>query len=402
MSTVDFRRDFPFFQHHPEVTFLDNAATTQKPQTVVEALTRFYTEGCAPVGRSAYRIARQADRQYRAARQTAARFLGADASGIVFTKSATESANLIARSFAQPRLCQGKNIVITAWEHNSNYLPWVEVCRETGAELRVACPDSGADVLPVLDALTDAHTVLVSCTAASNVLGDALPLPEIAALCRRKHIPLALDGAQYVAHHTTDVRALDCDFLFFSGHKVYGPSGCGVLYVRPELLGEMTPFLLGGGMICGDDPTCYAPGNGRFEAGSPDAAAFIGLAAALDSLGQQGMDRICAHDQTLAHRMQDGFRALAHRGVQLLGHPAPDAVVYTFVCPGVHPFDLACLLNAHNIAVRSGKMCAQHLFDALGQPHGGVRASLACYNTTEDIDRFFNGLEDALNRLQRK
>ncbi|MBQ9083694.1 MAG: cysteine desulfurase [Clostridia bacterium] len=401
MSAVHFRRDFPFFQHHPETVFLDSAATAQKPQAVIDALTRFYAEDCAPVGRSAYKAARQADRRYRTARQTIARFLDADAAGIIFTKSATESANLLARAFARPKLCKGKNIVITAWEHNSNYLPWVEICRESGAELRVARPVSGPDFPVVLDTLTDEHTVLVSCTAASNVLGDTIPLAEISALCRQKQIPLALDGAQYVAHHPVDVQTLGCDFLFFSGHKVYGPTGSGVLYVRPELLDEMAPFLLGGGMICGDDPECYAPGAGRFEAGSPDTAAFIGLAAAIDYLNTLGRDAICIHEQALARQMQDGFRALSHR-VQLLGQPAPDASVYTFVCPGAHPFDLACLLNGHGIAVRSGKMCAQHLFDALGQPLGGVRASLACYNTAEDLHRFFNGLEDALNRLQRK
>ena len=400
--SMDFRRDFPFFQHHPELVYLDNAATTQKPQSVIDALTRFYSEDCAPVGRSAYKTARQADRQYRTARQTIARFIGADTSEIVFTKSATESANLIAHSFARPRLDKHKNIVITAWEHNSNYLPWVEVCRETGAELRVACPTSGADFPSELDALTDEHTILVSCTASSNVLGDAIPLADISALCRKKQIPLALDGAQYVPHHPTDVRALGCDFLFFSGHKLYGPAGSGVLYVHPELLGEMSPFLVGGGMICGDDPDCYAPGFQRFEAGSPDAVAFIGLAAAMDYLHGHGWDIVQTHERALSRQMQDGFLTLACRGVQVLGTPAPDATVFAFVCPGVHPFDLACLLNGHNISVRSGKMCAQHLFDALGQPNGGVRASLACYNTADDIRRFFAGLENALNRLQRK
>ncbi len=402
MSIPDFRRDFPFFRYHPELVYLDSGATTQKPQVVIDALTRFYTGDCAPVGRSAYKTARQADRQYRTARQTIARFIGADASEIVFTKSATESANLIARSYARPKLSSGKNIVITAWEHNSNYLPWVEVCRETGAELRVARPASGADFPSALNALTDEHTVLVSCTAASNVLGDAIPLTEIAALCRRKQIPLALDGAQYVPHHPTDVRNLDCDFLFFSGHKLYAPTGSGILYVRSARLHGMSPFLVGGGMICGDDPDCYSPGVQRFEAGSPDTAAFIGLAAAMEHLNTLGWDAICAHERDLSRQMQDGFRALAPCGVQLLGTPAPDASVFTFVCPGVHPFDLACLLNAHNIAVRSGKMCAQHLFDALEQPHGGIRVSLACYNTAEDIHRFFNGLENVLHRLQRK
>lgn len=402
MTAADFRRVFPFFQHHPELIYLDSAATAQKPQAVIDALTRFYTTDCAPVGRSAYKLARHVDRQYRAARQTIARFIGADADEIIFTKSATECANLIARSYVRPRLCAGKNIVITALEHNSNYLPWVEVCRETGAELRVARPITCADLPDTLDALTDTHTVLVSCTAASNVLGDAVPLAEISALCRRKQIPLALDAAQYVPHHPTDVRQLDCDFLFFSGHKLYGPAGSGILYARSAVLDEMAPFLVGGGMICGDDPDCYAPGSARFEAGSPDAAAFIGLAAAMEQLNALGWDALCAHEQNLSRRMQDGFRMLESRGVRLLGNPAPDAPVFTFVCEGIHPFDLAYLLNGHNIAVRSGKMCAQHLFDALKLPNGGLRASVACYNTAEELDRFFNGLEDALNRLQRK
>jgi SufS family cysteine desulfurase len=400
--SMDVRRDFPFFHHHPELVMLDNGATTQKPQHVIDALTRFYSADCAPVGRSAYKTARQADRLYRTARQTIAAFIHADVSGIVFTKSATESANLLARAYAQPKLSPDKNIVITAWEHNSNYLPWAEICRETGAELRVARPTSGAGFPAALDALTNEDTVLVSCTAASNVLSDAIPLAEISALCQKKQIPLALDGAQYVPHHPTDVRALGCDFLFFSGHKLYGPSGSGILYIRPELLGEMSPFLVGGGMICGDDPDCYAPGADRFEAGSPDTAAFIGTAAAMDYLNHIGWDALQAHERDLSRQMLDGFHALAPHGVRLLGTPAPDAVVFTFVCPGVHPFDLACLLNGHNIAVRSGKMCAQHLFDALAQPNGGVRVSLACYNTADDVQRFFTGLEHALNRLQRK
>lgn len=397
------REDFPIFTHHPELIYLDNAATSQKPQCVIDAICNFYAEANAPAGRSTYRLARQADRAYRDARQTLGQFIGAQTDEVVFTKSATESANIIARSFALPRLFPQNNIVVTAMEHNSNLLPWAEICRERGAELRIVeLNPSGIPDLTDFDAKADENTVLAACSCASNVLGNAIPYPEIAALCRQKGIPLALDATQLAAHHPLDVGQMGCDFLFFSGHKMYGPTGAGILYAHKNRLQEMNPFLTGGGMIDGDDVTRYASGFQRFEAGTPDVAARIGLAAAVEYLGGIGWDALQPHERHLAQQMQQGFRALERYGIRLLGNPAEDAAVFSFVCPGVHPFDLACLLNGYGIAVRSGKMCAQTLFQRMNCAEGCVRASLALYNTSADIAAFFTGLEAALKKLQRR
>ncbi|RRD96239.1 cysteine desulfurase [Clostridiales bacterium COT073_COT-073] len=398
MMKNKWRNDFPFFAGNPGLVYFDNSATTQKPQIVIDTLCRFYTDENAPISRSAYTLSRKAEQKSETARQIVATFLGAKKGEIVFTKSATEAANIVAATYAARRLTSRHNIVVTALEHNSNFLPWRQICAGARAELRVVkITQEGCLDLEDLEQKIDDQTIIAAVTCASNFLGSKTEYERVAEICKQHRVSLVLDAAQLVAHQRIDVRHINCDFLFLSGHKMYAPAGIGVLYVKEEHLVEMNPLLVGGGIVSGQD-FCFVENSAKFEAGTQDVAARLGLASAIQYLQQINENEVAEHEHNLCSYVHSGFQHVEKYGVKMLGNQVVELPIFSFICEKAHFFDIAALLNHFQIAVRSGSLCAQNAFSQMGI-EGCVRISLGLYNTFDEVDIFFNALELSLRKL---
>jgi cysteine desulfurase/selenocysteine lyase len=390
------RRDFPILNslvHGKPLVYLDNAATTQKPQSVIDALRVYYETQNSNIHRGVHHLSEVATKAYESARLKVQRFLGAaDSKEIIFTRGATEAINLVAHSFARPRVAAGDEILVTHMEHHSNIVPWQMLRDEKGIALKVAPIDDRGDlILEEFEKLISPRTKLVAVTHVSNALGTINPVKKIVELAHRRGVPVLLDGAQAVPHLAVDVRALDCDFYTFSGHKLYGPTGIGVLYGKAALLEAMPPYQGGGDMILSVtfEKTRYNHLPYKFEAGTPHIEGVIGLGAAIDYVQQQGLSAIAAHeDEVLKH----GTRVLTEiPGLRLIGTAREKAGVLSFELEGVHPHDIGTILDQQGIAIRTGHHCAQPLMDRFGVP-ATARASLALYNTKEELDALAAGL----------
>ncbi|MFQ5653766.1 MAG: SufS family cysteine desulfurase [Planctomycetota bacterium] len=390
------RRDFPILHqkvHGKPLVYLDNAASTQKPSQVIDAISRFYSNDYANVHRGVHELGERATARYEAGRERTCRFLNAaDSREIIFVRGATEGINLVARSFAEPRLEAGDEILITEMEHHSNIVPWQILCGEKGAALRVIpIDDSGELILDELDRLLTRRTRLVAVTQASNALGTINDVARIIRSAHRIGVPVLIDGAQGAPHLAIDVQALDCDFLVFSGHKAYGPSGVGVVYGRRELLEEMRPYQVGGEMIrrVTFEGTEYNDLPWRFEAGTPNVAGVVGLGAAIDYLESVGADAVAAHEAELLARATEAV--LSVPGARLIGKARERTPVLSFILEGIHPHDIGTILDREGIAIRAGHHCAQPVMERFGVP-ATVRASFGLYNKLEEIDMLVRGL----------
>jgi cysteine desulfurase/selenocysteine lyase len=405
MSFVPPKADFPLLAREAggrSLVYLDNAATTQKPQAVLDALTAFYTRHNANVHRGVHRLAEEATEQYEGARKTLARLIGAPSPrGVVFTAGTTASINLVAQAWARPRLRPGDEVLLTEMEHHSNLVPWQMAARQTGAVLRYLRVDGhGRLELDRLDTLLTERTRLFAVTHTSNVLGTVNPLPRLIERAHRMGTLVLVDAAQAVARFPIDVASLDCDFLAFSGHKMLGPTGIGVLWAKTALLDAMEPAQGGGGMIRSveEDRSEWAEPPWRFEAGTPPIAQAVGLAAAADYLLAVGVGRIAEYEAGLTQAALEGLAG--ERGVTLYGPPAgPDrAGVVSFNVGAAHPHDVAQVLDESGVAVRGGHHCCQVLMRKLGVP-ATVRASFSLYNDAGDIDRLIEGVRQVRETL---
>jgi cysteine desulfurase/selenocysteine lyase len=393
------RDDFPILQqevHGKPLVYLDNAATTQKPQAVLDALHHYYAADNANIHRAVHVLAERATRAYEEARVKVQRFLGAaDIRDIVFVRGTTEAINLVAQSYGRSTLKPGDEIVISHMEHHSNIVPWQLLCEQTGAVLRVVpIDDRGEFLLDEYEKLLGPRTRLVSVVHVSNVLGTINPVREIIELAHRRGVPVLLDGAQAVAHLPVDVQELDCDFYAFSGHKLYGPTGIGVLYGKAKLLETMPPWQGGGDMISSVTfaKTTYNVLPYKFEAGTPNIAGAVGLGAAIDYVESVGLEGIAAYEQDL---MAYALKRLEEvPGLRLLGTAPHRASVLSFVLedPPVAALDVGTQLDHEGVAVRTGHHCCQPLMDRFHVP-STARASLALYNTRADVDALVAGLQ---------
>lgn len=380
------------------LVYLDSAASAQRPDAVIDAVAEFYRRDNANVHRGLYALSQRATDRFEAARETVARFVGAtDASEIVWTRGTTEAINLVAQSWGGANLGPGDEIVVTILEHHSNLVPWQLVAARTGAKLRrVDVDDEGRLRLDELDALLSERTKLVVVGHVSNALGTINPVAEICERAHRVGALVLVDGAQGAAHCRVDVQSLGCDFYAFSGHKLGGPMGIGALWARRELLESMPPWQGGGEMIetVELEYSTWAAVPHKFEAGTPNVVGAIGLAAAVEFLEELGFDAIRAHEDALVRYGLERLSAVP--GVRVFGPTNPEerTAVFSFEVEGIHPHDMATILDAESIAVRAGHHCAQPLMRRLGVP-ATTRASCWVYTTTDEIDRLVAGIESA-------
>jgi cysteine desulfurase / selenocysteine lyase len=390
------RAEFPILAqqiHGKPLVYLDNANTTQKPRAVIDAMTRYYREDNANIHRATHQLSERATRLYDEARVKVQRFIGAaDVREVVFTRGCTEAINIVAFAFARPRLQPGDEILVTHMEHHSNIVPWQMVCEQTGALLKVVpIDDRGALDMEAYYGLLGSRTRLVSVIHVSNALGTVNPVREMVAAARARGIPTLVDAAQSVPHMPVDVQALECDFLTFSGHKMYGPTGIGALYGRFDVLDAMGPWMGGGDMIASVtfEGTTYADVPARFEAGTPNIAGVVGFGAAVDYLAQFDMQAIAAHEHDLLEQATAALREID--GVRILGEAPERAGVVSFVIDGIHPHDMGTILDREGIAIRTGQHCAQPVMDRYGVP-ATARASFALYNGPDDVEALVQGV----------
>jgi cysteine desulfurase / selenocysteine lyase len=393
------RKDFPVLArqvHGKPLVFLDSAASAQKPRAVINAITDLYSAHYANVHRGVYQLSLESTEMLEAVRDKVAAFLGAiDRREIVFTGNATEAINLVAYSYGRRHVHPGDEVLVTHMEHHANFVPWQVLCEERGASLRVApIDDRGVLRMDELEKLISPRTKLAAVTHVSNVLGTVNPVREIARLCRARGVPLLVDGAQAVPHMRVDVAELGCDFYVFAGHKLFGPSGVGVLWGRAALLETMPPFLTGGSMIESVtlQGTTFAGIPQRFEAGTPSIAAIVGLGAAIDYIGRLGIDAITAHERALLGYAETRLAKVP--GLRILGTAPHKAAVLSLVMDDVHPHDLGTILDREGVAVRTGHHCAQPLMERFDVP-ATARASLALYNDESDVDALVRALHVA-------
>ena len=394
-----YRADFPALSqeiHGKPLAYLDSAASAQQPAAVIDAVASYSREDHANVHRGVHTLSHRATDAYEGARDKLVRFINARSrSEIVFTKGTTEGVNLVAQSFVRPQLSAGDRIVITQMEHHANIVPWQIVCEQTGAELKVAPIDeTGTLDTEALYALLDERVKIVGVGHVSNALGTINPVAEIIERCHALDIPVLVDGAQGVPHSSVDVQALDCDFYTFSGHKMYGPTGTGVLYAKEALLDAMPPYQGGGDMILEVrfDGTVYNELPYKFEAGTPNISGFVGLGAAVDYLDAVGLDEVSRIESSLLTYMSERLADID--GMRLIGTSAVKASVQSFLIDDIHPSDIGTLLDQQGIAVRTGHHCAMPVMQFFDVP-GTARASLGLYNTREDVDQLIDGLEVA-------
>ncbi len=391
------RQDFPILDqtvNGKPLVYLDNAATSQKPRSVIDAVARYYETENSNIHRGVHTLSQMATDDYEAARLKVQRFINAaDLEEIVFVRGTTEGINLVAQTFGRSNLQAGDEIIVSAMEHHSNIVPWQILCQQTGAKLRVIpMNDAGELLLDEYEKLLSPRTKLVSLVHVSNALGTVNPVKTMVQMARAYEAAVLLDGAQAVPHCPVDVQDLDCDFYAFSGHKLYGPTGVGVLYGKARLLEAMPPYQGGGEMIKSVtfEETLYNALPFKFEAGTPNIAGGIGLGAAIDYVNDLGLDRIGAYESSL---LEYGTRLLAGMSnARIIGTAAEKAGILSFVIEGVHPHDLGTILDAEGVAIRTGHHCAQPVMQRFGIP-ATARASLAFYNTREEIDALVKGLD---------
>jgi cysteine desulfurase / selenocysteine lyase len=390
------RRDFPILARDvrgKKLVYLDNAATSQKPRVVIDALSRYYEQENANIHRGVHFLSELATAEHERARQTVQQFINAaDAKEIVFVRGTTEAINLVAQTYGRVHVGSGDEVLITAMEHHSNIVPWQLLCEEKGAKLRVApINDDGELLLEEFAKLLTPRTRIVAVAHVSNALGTVNPLRQMIQLAHQKNIPVLVDGAQAVPHMKVDVQALDCDFYAFSSHKMFGPTGMGVLYGKASLLEAMPPYQGGGEMISSVtfEKTTYNKLPFKFEAGTPNIAGAIALGAAIEYLNEIGMNKIAAYEHELLEYATRKVSAIP--GVRLIGTAKEKAGVLSFVIEGIHPHDVGTILDQEGIAIRTGHHCAQPIMDRFGIP-ATARASFAFYNTKEEVDALANGI----------
>jgi cysteine desulfurase/selenocysteine lyase len=391
------RADFPILRqkiHGRPLVYLDNAATSQKPQRVIDAISSFYSTTNANVHRGVHALSEHATEQFELAREKVRAFINAPkVEEIVFVRGATEAINLVAQSFGRSRLRRGDEILVSAMEHHSNIVPWQLLCESTGAVLRVApINDDGELVVGEFEAMLGAKTRLVALAHVSNALGTINPVRQLIAAAHSRGIPVLLDGAQAIPHLKVDVKALDCDFYVFSSHKMFGPMGIGALFGKADLLESMPPYQGGGDMILSVtfEKTIYNRVPYKFEAGTPDVGGAIGLGSAIDYLNSLEMEQIAAYEYDLLVYATAAISRVP--GVRLVGTARQKAGVISFLLGDIHPHDIGTILDQEGIAIRTGHHCAQPVMQRFGVD-ATARASLAFYNTREDIDRLVAGLE---------
>ncbi|OGQ78294.1 MAG: cysteine sulfinate desulfinase [Deltaproteobacteria bacterium RIFOXYA12_FULL_58_15] len=393
------RRDFPALQqsvHGKPLVYLDTAATAQKPNAVIDAVAHFYRHDCANVHRAVHALGERASAQYEAARKKVQSFLGAQHSEeIVFVRSTTEAINLVANTFGRSHIQAGDEIIVSEMEHHSNIVPWQLLTQSVGASLLVIpFNEQGELDLDAYATLLGEKTRLVAIGHVSNALGTINPIAQMIEIAHDRGIPVLVDGAQAVAHMSVNVRELDCDFYAFSGHKLYGPTGIGVLYGKREILASMPPYQGGGDMIANVtfEKTTYADPPQRFEAGTPNVAGAIGLSAAIDYVTHLGIGGFAEHEDILLRRATEAITSIP--GCRIYGQASAKVGVVSFTLDGVHPHDLATIVDREGVAIRAGHHCAQPVWQHYGIA-ATARASLGVYNTPEDVDTLMDALDIA-------
>ena len=396
LDVARIREDFPILKQKVNgrpLVYLDNAATSQKPRQVIDAISRFYSEDYSNIHRGVHTLSQRSTLAYEAVRSKVQRFIhAAEDREIIFVRGTTEGNNLVAFGYLRPRLQPGDEILVSGMEHHSNIVPWQMLCEEKSARLRVIpINDEGEVLFGEYEKLLSSKTRIVSITHVSNALGTINPIRRMAEIARRKQIPVLVDGAQAIPHLAVDVQALGCDFYTFSGHKLYGPTGIGVLYGKAGLLESMSPFQGGGDMIASVtfEKTTYNKIPHKFEAGTPDIAGVIGLGAAIDYVEAIGLKAIGAYEHELLDYATDEISKIP--GVRILGRAKEKASVVSFTLEGVHPHDIGTILDQQGIAIRAGHHCAQPLMDRFQVP-ATARASFAFYNTKEEVDALVKGI----------
>lgn len=396
---LDVRADFPALDQSVNgrpLVYLDSAASAQQPKSVIDMVAEYQSHDHSNVHRGVHTLSHRATEAYEGARDKLAGHINAASrSELVLTSGTTESVNLVAQSFARPKLEPGRKVLITHLEHHANIVPWQIVCEQTGAELVVApIDDRGQLILDELEALLTEDVLLLGIGHVSNALGTINPIGKIVGWAKERGIATLVDGAQGVPHMSVDVQDIGCDFYAFSGHKTFGPTGTGVLYGREELLEAMPPWKGGGDMILEVrfDGTVYNELPYKFEAGTPNIAGVVGLGAAIDYLSNIGLDRVSAHESFLLDYLMQRLGAV--EGIRLIGTAETKASVQSFEIEGVHPHDVGTILDHQGVAIRTGHHCAMPVMDFFGVP-GTARASLALYNTIEDVDALVEAVEKA-------
>ncbi|NNF52717.1 MAG: cysteine desulfurase [Gammaproteobacteria bacterium] len=395
------RADFPTLNQrvngHP-LCYLDNAATTQKPESVISAVANYYRKNNANVHRGVHTLSERATADYEGAREKLRQFIGAESTReIVFTRGTTEAINLVAQAYLRPLVSSGDEVLITGLEHHSNIVPWQMVCEQTGASLKVAALDENGEVrLDEFHRLLSDKTRFVAVSHVSNALGTVNPVGEMIEAAKTRGVPILLDGAQALPHMHVDVRDLDCDFYALSSHKMFGPTGIGALYGKASLLEAMPPYQGGGDMISmvSFEETRYNDLPYKFEAGTPNIAGAIGLGAAIDYLNAIGMTQILNHEKAMVAAALDGLSTIP--GLRLIGRPRERAGAISFVIDGIHPHDIGTIVDADGVAIRTGHHCAMPVMQHFGLP-ATARASFAFYNNEADIERLLRALEHCRN-----
>jgi cysteine desulfurase/selenocysteine lyase len=379
--------------HGKPLVYLDNAATSQKPRSVIDAIIRFYEEDCSNIHRGVHLLSERATKAYEEVRLAVQQFIhAASPAEVIFVRGATEAINLVAQSYGRIHVQAGDAVLISAMEHHSNIVPWQILCEEKGAKLHVIpMNDRGELLLEEYEKLLTPETKLVAVAHVSNALGTINPVRQIIRMAHERGIPVLVDGAQAVPHLQVDVQDLDCDFYAFSGHKMYGPTGIGILYGKQRLLEAMPPYQGGGDMISSVtfEKTTYNSLPHKFEAGTPDISGVIGLGAAIEYLTRIGLDNVAAHEHDLLAYATERISLLP--GVRVIGTAQEKAAVLSFVLDGIHPHDIGTILDQEGIAVRTGHHCAQPVMQFFGIP-ATTRASFALYNTEAEVDALMRGI----------
>jgi cysteine desulfurase/selenocysteine lyase len=401
VNSYALRNDFPIFKkkiNGKELVYLDNASTTQKPYSVIDSITDFYTNHNSNIHRAVYQLAEEATELYEQSRKKIANFINVRPEEIVFTRNTTESINLIAHSWARSNLKKDDVIALTEIEHHSNIVPWQILCQEIGTRLEYVGIDENGflDLEHMIELISSKKVKLVSLSHMSNVLGTIVPIERIIKIAHEHGIPVLVDGAQSVPHMPVNVKNMDCDFLVFSAHKMLGPTGVGVLYAKKEFLENMRPFMGGGDMIkeVFKFHTNYNEVPYKFEAGTPNIADVVGFGAAIDYLEKIGMENIRRHEISLTEYALESILSLKYVTVYGPRDPKYRGGVISFNIADIHPHDLATIMNDYGIAIRSGHHCAQVLMQRLDVP-ATSRASFYIYNTKEEIDKFVNAIKVA-------
>ena len=397
------RHHFPLLRqwvNGKPLVYLDNAATSQKPQVVIDAMMRYYQEENSNVHRGVHALSERATQLYEDARDTVQEFIGAgDRREIIYVRGTTEAINLVAYSYGRPNVGPGDEVLISALEHHSNIVPWQILCQEKGARLRVIpINDAGEILYGEFERLLTDRTKILAVTHVSNALGTINPVREMITAAHRRGIPVLLDGAQAVPHMKVDVRDLDCDFYAFSSHKMFGPTGVGVLYGKRQLLEAMPPYQSGGDMIKSVtfEKTIYNDLPHKFEAGTPNIAGGIGLGSAIDYVTKLDMDAVAAVEHELLEYATRALTAIPR--VTIVGTARQKAAVISFVIDGIHPHDIGTILDSEGIAIRTGHHCAQPVMQRFGIP-ATARASFAFYNTKEEVDALARGIHKVIEVL---